>query len=387
MDFDLTSDQIAILGRVRDFCDREVIPRAPQYDLEEKFPWPLIEGLKELGLWGMIFPKRYGGQGLDMATYCLVLEELGRADPSLALTVESHNSLCANHIYLAGDEEQKRAYLPRLTAGEALGAWALTEPGAGSDAAGIISKSRLDGDHWILNGAKTFTTQGSVAGIYVIFACTGQSPGAKSISAFVAEKGTPGLEIGKKEIKMGLRASDTAQLHLVDMKLPAKNLLGRQGRGFIDAMRILDGGRVGISGISLGIARGAVELGIRWVKPRKLRFGIDGSPGLTAAQKLLADLHAETEAVRLLVLKAATLLDRGAPFSHEASMAKLLSGELAMKASTLILDLLGPAGGSMDCPAQKFFRDAKLYQIGEGAANITKAIIALDALGWKKANR
>ncbi|MBI4051732.1 MAG: acyl-CoA dehydrogenase family protein [Elusimicrobia bacterium] len=377
MNFELTPRQKEIQLKVREFCAKEVAPRARGYDLKEEFPWEVVEGLKKLGLLGILFPKKYGGLGLDMVSYCLILEELGRADSSVALTVEAHNSLCSSHIFLAGNEQQKKKYIPKLAKGEVLGAWGLTEPGAGSDASGIKTRARQENGHWVLNGSKTFTTQGSVAGIYVLFAHTSEAMNSRSISAFIAEKGMPGLSVGKKEKKMGLRASDTAQLHLVNLKIPKENLLGRPGRAFIDAMNILDAGRVGISGISIGMSRGVVEEGIRWVKERKKQFKISGdSPGLTAAQKLLADLATEIEAARLLMLKSATLLDQGKPYSKEASMSKLFSGELVMKATTQVLDLFGEYGGTFDCPVQKAFRDSKLYQIGEGSSQIQELIIS-----------
>ncbi|MFH1724358.1 MAG: acyl-CoA dehydrogenase family protein [Elusimicrobiota bacterium] len=374
MNFELSPEHVAVQRKVREFCEREVMPRAKEFDVAEQFPWPLIEGLRELGLLGVIFPKEYGGQGLDTISYCLILEELGRADASLALTVESHNSLCANHIFLAGTDEQRERYLPRLATGEVLGAWALTEPEAGSDAASLRTVSEFDGKQWILNGSKTFTTQGSVAGVCVIFA---RNAGGKGINAFVVEKGAEGLTVGKKEKKMGLRASDTAQLHLHDLRLGPEHLLGEPGRGFNDAMRVLDGGRVGISGVAIGIARGALEEGVRWVRERKREFDIGREwPGLSSAGKLLADVATEVDAARLLTYRAAALHDSGKRFAREASMAKLMSGELAMKATTRLLDLFGPYGASMDCPVQRYFRDAKLYQIGEGSSQIQELILS-----------
>ncbi len=373
MDFKLKPHHLEIQRKVREFCEREVLPRAHEYDIKEQFPWDFVEGAKKLGLFGIFFPKKYGGQELDTVSYCLILEELGRADASLALTVESHNSLCSGHIFLTGNEAQKQKYLSRLARGEVLGAWALTEPGAGSDAASIKTTAVFEGGRWVLNGSKTFTTQGSVAGVYVIMARTGE----KALTAFVCDKGTPGLEVGKKEKKMGIRGSDTAQLHLSGVRLGPEHVLGEPGRAFGDVMRVLDGGRVGISGVAVGIARGALEEGIRWVKPRKHQFKIrPDNPGLTGAQKLLADIATEIDAARLLTLRAALLVDNGERYSKEASMAKLMSGDLAMKAPTLILDLFGPHGALMRNPVQRYFRDAKLYQIGEGSSQIQELIIS-----------
>lgn len=376
MDFTLKPEQVDIRDRVRRFCEEEVMPRAQEHDLQETFPQELVGGLGKLGLLGVLFPKGYGGLGLDHLTYCLILEELGRADASLALTVESHNSLCSNTIYLAGNEAQKKKYLTRLAKGEVLGAWALTEPGAGSDAASLKTRARLNGSEWVLNGSKTFTTQGSVGGVYVIFAQTDERRGGAGITAFVAEKGAPGLEVGKVEHKMGIRASDTAQLHISNLRLGQESVLGEVGKGFRYAMQILDGGRVGISAVSVGIARGALEEGLKWVKSHRKDFRINGDPGLTYAQKLLADLASEIDAARLMVHRAAWLADTGRPFGTEASMAKLLSGELCMKATTQVVDLFGEFGGTLDCPVQRYFRDAKLYQIGEGSTQIQELIIS-----------
>ena len=380
MEFDLGPERLKLQKRVRDFCEGEIIPRAQENDRKEAFPWDLAKKLAREGLFGIVLPRDYGGMGLDALSLCLVLEELGRADAALALTVESHNGLCANHLFLHGNEDQKRRYLPRLATGEALGAWALTEPGAGSDAASIKTRAVTNGSGWILNGSKTFTTQGSVAGIYVIFART-DGNGKPQLTAFVAEKGVPGLGVGKIEKKMGIRASDTAQLHLHQMRLPAENVVGKVGGAFRDAMRVLDAGRVAIAAVSVGIARAALEEGIRRVKARPADYGLDiPSPGLTYAQKTLAQIASEIDAARLLTHRAAWLLDSGKPFAREASMAKLISGDLAMRAATEIVDLIGPEGGSLDSPVQRYFRDAKLYQIGEGSSQIQQLVISRQLL-------
>ena len=375
MDFELSEKHKALQARVRAYCERELAPNSERWDREEKFPWEAVEGLKREGLLGIPFPKEYGGSALDAVSLCLILEELGRVDPAIALTVESHNGLCSNHIFIAGSEAQKKKYLPRLTSGEALGAWALTEPSAGSDANSLKTTAVRRNGGWVINGTKTFTTQGSVAGIYLLFAQTG-----KGLSAFVVEKGTPGLSVGKIEHKMGLRHSDTAQLDFHDMKVGEDQLVGRQDKAFYDAMKVLDAGRVAISGISVGIAHASVAHGTAWVKARLAEFGVGEGPGLTGAQKLLADLATEVEAARLLMFRAAALMDAGKPFSREASMAKLFSGDLAMKAPTMILDLMGPAGALLDNPVQRLFRDAKLYQIGEGSSQIQELIISRQML-------
>lgn len=380
MDFNLTPHHLELQKRVRDFCDQRLAPQAALRDQKEEFSWDTVPLLKEMGFWGIPFPKKYGGMGEDELGLCIILEELGRVDASTALTVESHNGLCSSQIYLHGSEEQRLRYIPRLASGQDLGAWALTEPGAGSDAASIQTRAEFDGVHWVLNGSKTFTTQGSVAGIYVIFAKTSAEfteNGREGLTAFVVEKGTPGLNIGKIEKKMGLRSSDTAQLHLHNLKLPKEAVIGKAGRAFRDAMVVLDGGRVAISAISVGIARAALEEGIYWVKERQSDYGITPeNPGLTYAQRVLAQLASEVDAARLLTWRAAFLMDQKRPYSQEASMAKLISGDLAVRATSEILDLIGPEGSLLNCPVQRFFRDSKLYQIGEGSSQIQQLVIS-----------
>jgi hypothetical protein len=380
MDFDLEPRHIELRERTKQFCDGKLAPGAKGRDGAEEFSWDAVHLLKEFGLFGIPFPKTYGGMGEDAMGLCLILEELGRVDASIALTIESHNGLCSNQIYLHGNEDQRRRYIPRLASGQDLGAWALTEPGAGSDAASIQTRAEFDGKNWILNGSKTFTTQGSVAGIYVIFAKTSAEfteSGREGLTAFVVEKGTPGLSVGKIEKKMGLRSSDTAQLHLHNLQLSPEAIIGKAGRAFRDAMIVLDGGRVAISGISVGIARAALEEGIQWVRNHKEECGISAeNPGLTSAQRTLAQLASEIDAARLLTWRAAYLMDQKRPYSQEASMAKLISGDLVVRATSEILDLVGPEGASMDYPVQRFFRDSKLYQIGEGSSQIQQLVIA-----------
>lgn len=381
MNFDLSPQHLDLQRRVREFCETEVVPRAQKHDEEGVFHWATVPGLRKLGLFGIIFPKKYGGQELDTLSLCVVLEELGRADAAMALTIESHNGLCTNHIFMHGNEAQRQKYLPRLCSGEALGAWALTEPQQGSDAASLKTTAAKQADgSWILNGSKTFTTQGSVAGVYVIFAqTTGKDNGLgrDGLTAFVFEKGHPGLQVGKVEHKMGIRSSDTAQLHLSNCRATPEQVVGTPGRAFRDAMKILDAGRVAISGISVGIARASVEEGLKWVRPRKEAYGIvPDSAGLTFAGKVLAQLASEVDAARLLMYRSAWLMDEGRPFSKEASMAKLISGDLAMRAPTEVLDVIGPEGARLDHPVQRFFRDAKLYQIGEGSSQIQQLVIS-----------
>ncbi|MFN3477131.1 MAG: acyl-CoA dehydrogenase family protein, partial [Candidatus Methylomirabilales bacterium] len=272
MDFELTEAQRAIQEMVRDFAAKEIMPKAAEYDERAEFPWEIFRKLAELNLLGMIIPQEYSGAGMDYISYAIALEELARADGAIALSVEAHNSLAAYHIYLAGTEEQRRKYLVPLAKGEVIGAWALTEPQAGSDAGSLRTTAILKGDRWILNGAKTFTTHGTVAGIYVVMASTDPAQGGKGISAFIVEKGTPGFRHGKKENKLGMRASDTAQLFFEGAEVPRENLLGKLHRGFIDALKVLDGGRVGIAALSVGLARAALEESIKYAKART-QFG------------------------------------------------------------------------------------------------------------------
>lgn len=371
----------ARVGRQNDFLLKlraaleKELPRLSQYCAQEQFAWDSVKALAHLGVWGMVFPKEYGGLGLSHSAYVQALEEFGRVDSSLALTAESHNSLCGNSIVMAGNEEQKRRYLPRMAKGEIMGAWALTEPEAGSDAKSLKTRAELKDGAWILNGSKTFTTQGSVGGVYVIFAQTTANTQDQGISAFVAEPGQ-GLEIGKVEKKMGLRASDTAQIHLVNFKIPKANLLGTLGRGFPLAMKILEAGRVAISGVSLGMARSAIEEALRYLsgKPKEIP-GAQG-PGVRASHKVLAQYTARLHAVRLLTLQAAELLDQNKPFAFYGSMAKLLSGELAMQASTEMMNLIGDKTVLMGDQTGKQFLDGKLYQIGEGTSEIQALLIS-----------
>ena len=376
------TDEEKVVAKVRHILETEVLQKSKEYDRKEEFPWDCVKALAPAGVWGVLFPKEYGGLGLSHKTYVQILEELGRIDPSLALTAESHNSLCGNTILMFGNESQKKKYLTPMASGKSMGAWALTEPEAGSDAKSIKTTAELQGNHWIINGSKTFTTQGSVAGVYVIFAVTTPGGADQGISAFVTEK-VPGIEIGKKEKKMGLRGSDTAQLHLINLKIPKKNLLGNLNRGFQMAMKVLDAGRVAISGISLGMARGALEEAIKRVtdpklktQNSKLKIHNENAVGLTAARKMIANYAARLHAARLLALFAADLIDQKKRFAFYGSMAKLISGELAISAPTDLMDLLGEDAMRFDNHVAKLFRDAKLYQIGEGTSEIQGLIIS-----------
>jgi alkylation response protein AidB-like acyl-CoA dehydrogenase len=379
MDFTLNEAQRAVQEVVRDFARREIIPKAAGYDQREEFPWETIRGVATLGLLGVLVPEKYGGTGMNYVSYVAVLEELGRADASVALTVEAHNSLAVNHILLFGTEEQKQRYLPPLAKGEMLSAWALTEPGSGSDAAAMRTTAVRQDDTYVLTGTKNFITSGSIAGVYVILAKSDPTGGSHGISAFILEKGTPGFSVGRREKKLGVRASDTAQLILDHVRLPAENLLGELHHGFLDALQVLDGGRIGIAALAVGLARGAMEESIAYSKQR-VQFGRPIS-AFQAIQFKLADMATTIDAARLLTYRAATLADQGKPFTKEASMAKVYSAEAAVAAATQAIQIHGGYGYTVEYPVERYLRDAKLCEIGEGTSEIQRLIIAREIVG------
>lgn len=379
MDFQLTEAQRAIREAIREFAEREIRPAAHLYDEKGEFPWEIVNKMGSLGLMGMLFPEEYGGAGMDYVSYTLALEEIARQDGGLALTVASHNSLCSNHIYLAGTGEQKRKYLLPLARGEKLGAWALTEPGSGSDAGALQATAVRKGDRWILNGTKNFITQGSVASVYVVMTITNRSLEKRGISAFILEKGTPGFRSGRKETKLGVRCSDTAQLIMEDAEVPAENLLGEINHGFMDTLEILNGGRIGIAAMALGLARGALEESIKYAKERH-QFG-QPIGRFQAIQWKLADMATEIEAARLLTHRAAALKDRGFPTTKESAMAKLFASEIGMHACTQAIQIHGGYGYLRDFPVERYFRDVKLTEIGEGTSEIQRLVIARELLG------
>ncbi len=383
MDFQLTEAQRAIRAAIREFAEREIRPAAHLYDEKGEFPSEIVNKMASLGLMGMIFPEEYGGAAMDYVSYALALEEIARQDGGIALTVASHNSLCSNHIYLAGTEEQKRKYLLPLTRGERLGAWALTEPGSGSDAGALQTTAVRKGDRWILNGTKNFITQGSVASVYVIMAITTRNLEKRGVSAFILEKGTPGFRPGRKEAKLGVRCSDTAQLIMEDAEVPAENLLGEINHGFMDTLTILDGGRIGIAAMALGLARGALEESVKYAKERH-QFG-QPIGRFQAIQWKLADMVTEIEAARLLTHRAAAMKDRGLPTTKESAMAKLFASEVGMRACTQAIQVHGGYGYLRDFPVERYFRDVKLTEIGEGTSEIQRLVIARELLGrgWK----
>jgi alkylation response protein AidB-like acyl-CoA dehydrogenase len=376
--FVLTEDQEALRREIRHFAAREIAPFIMEWDEKSEFPVAAVKKLGEMGLLGVIFPSEYGGAGMGYVDYVLAIEELSAVDGSIGLTVAAHNSLGSNHIFLAGNEEQRRRYLPKLATGQSLAAWGLTEPGSGSDAGGARTTAVRKGNRWILNGTKTFITNGHFADVLVVIAVTDKSKGTHGLSAFVVEKDTKGFRAGKKENKLGLRASDTSELIFEDCEIPAENLLGAEGEGFVDAMRILDGGRISIAALSLGIARGALDAALRYVKERR-QFG-KAIAEFQGIQWKLADMATELDAARLLTQRAALLKDAGRRITRESAMAKLFASEVAVQICNEAVQLFGGYGFIKDYPAEKFYRDVKLCTIGEGTSEIQRMVIAREIL-------
>ncbi len=376
--FALTDEQEQLRKEIRDFAAREIAPNVMRWDEASEFPHEVVKKLGEMGLMGVIFPVELGGAGLGYVDYALAVEELSAVDGSIGIIVASHNSLCTNHIFVAGNEAQKSKYIPLLASGKWLGAWGLTEPGSGSDAGSARTSAVRKGDRWVLNGNKTFITNGHYADISVIIAVTDKSQGTRGLSAFVVEKGTPGFRPGKKENKLGLRASDTSELIFEDCEIPADNLLGKEGEGFIDSMRILDGGRISIAALSLGIGRGAYDAARSYVKQRH-QFGkaISEFQGI---QWKLADMATQLDAARLLTQRAAVMKDAGQKTTLESSMAKLMASEVAVRVCDEAVQLHGGYGFIKDYPVEKFYRDVKLCTIGEGTSEIQRLIIAREIL-------
>jgi alkylation response protein AidB-like acyl-CoA dehydrogenase len=376
--FTLTEDQEQLRSAIRKFAAREIAPNIMRWDEASEFPAEVVKQLGEMGLLGIIFPAEYGGAGMGYVDYMLAIEELSAVDGSIGIIVAAHNSLCTNHIFLAGNEEQRRKYVPRLASGEWLGAWGLTEPGSGSDASAARTTATHTGQGWVINGSKTFITNGGHADVVVVIAVTDRTQGTHGLSAFVVEKGTPGFRAGKKENKLGLRASDTSELIFEECAIPEENLLGKLGEGFIDSMRILDGGRISIAALSLGIARGALDASLKYVKERR-QFG-KAIAEFQGIQWKLADMATELDAARLLTQRAAVLKDAGQRVTRESSMAKLYASEVAVRICDEAVQLHGGYGFIKDYPAEKFYRDVKLCTIGEGTSEIQRMVIAREIL-------
>jgi alkylation response protein AidB-like acyl-CoA dehydrogenase len=382
VDFSFTDEQNQLRRSIREFAEGEIAPHVMEWDEASKFPIEIMPKLAEMGLLGVIFPEQYGGAGLGYVEYVIAIEELSRIDGSVGIIVAAHNSLCSNHIFKFGTEEQKKKYLTPLAQGKKIGAWSLTEPEAGSDAGGTRTTAKRDGNNWVINGSKTFCTNGHYADYAVVMALTDKSKNSHGISAFIVEKGTPGFKPGKKENKLGLRASDTSELIFTDCKVPAENMLGAEGEGFIGSLKILDGGRISIAALGLGMAQGALDAAIKYSKQRK-QFGQTISE-FQAIQFKLADMATQVEAARLLVYQAAWLADRkDVRFTRESSMAKLFSSEVAVRVANECVQIHGGYGFIKDYPAEKFYRDVKLCTIGEGTSEIQKLVIARQLLGKK----
>jgi alkylation response protein AidB-like acyl-CoA dehydrogenase len=378
MDFQLTEEQALLRKTVRDFAEAEIAPHSREWDERQEFPRELFGRLGELGLAGVCWPEEYGGSALSTLDWAIVMEELARVDAGVALSLAAHHGLCSAHINLAGSEEQKRRFLPPLARGEKVGCWGLTEPGSGSDAGGMRTTAVREGACWVLNGSKTFITNGRIADTAVVMAVTDRAAGKKGISAFVVERGTRGFRPGKKEDKLGVRSSDTSELWFEDCRVPAGNLLGREGLGFVDTLKILDRGRIGIAAFSVGIARAALEASIRYSRERT-QFG-HPIADFQAVQFKIADMATKTDAARLLTWRAAAMADAVQPHTAESSMAKLFATEIAVENALEAIQVHGGYGYLKEYPVERYLRDAKLGTIGEGTSEVQRLVIARQLL-------
>lgn len=378
MDFRLSAEQEQIRDMVREFAEKEIRPHIMEWDEAQHFPIDVMKKLGELGMLGVIFPEEYGGAGLSYIDYVNVIEELGAVESGIALAVAAHNSLCTGHIFVAGSEEQKQKYMPKLTSGEWIGCWALTEPGSGSDAAAMRTVATRDGDDWVLNGTKNFITNATHADVAVVMAITDREDPKGSITAFVVEMDQEGIRPGKKENKLGMRISDTAELALEDCRVTADGVLGEVGRGFVGAMKTLDGGRISIGALALGIARGAYEAARAYAKERTA-FGKQIAE-YQAIQFMLADMATEIDAARLLCHRAAATKDAGEHVTTQSAMAKLYASEVAVRATEKGVQIFGGYGFVKEYPAEKYYRDVKLCTIGEGTSEIQRMVIARNIL-------
>jgi alkylation response protein AidB-like acyl-CoA dehydrogenase len=375
---ELNENQIIIRDTIREFAEKNIRPVIMKYDESQEFPMEIIKQLGELGFLGILIPEEYGGAGLGYIEFAIIIEELARVDPSITLSVAAHNGLGTNHLYRFGNEEQRKKYLPDLTSGKKIAAWGLTESVSGSDAAGLKSIAEKKDGYYLLNGSKTFTTHGTVGDITVIMAITDKTKGKKGISAFILEKEMEGYVVGKKENKLGMRASDTTQLTFDDCKIPFENLLGQEGEGFIQAMKILEGGRISIAALSIGLAQGCLDASIKYSNERK-QFGKHLSE-FQSIQFKLAEIHTNIEAARMLTYRAAHKKDKGESIIKEAAMAKLFASEIAEKAASEAVQIHGGYGFTKDYPVEKFYRDVKLCTIGEGTSEVQRIVIAKDLL-------
>ncbi|HAB51621.1 MAG: acyl-CoA dehydrogenase [Ignavibacteria bacterium RIFOXYB2_FULL_35_12] len=375
---DFTENQTLIKNTIKEFAEKNIKPYIMQFDESQEFPMEIMRQLGELGFMGILFPEEYDGAGLGYVEYALIVEELAKVDPSISLSVAAHNGLCTNHIYQYANNEQKKKYLPDLATGKKIGAWGLTESSSGSDAASLKSIAVKSGGKYILNGSKTFITHGTVGEIAVVMAITDKEKDKKGISAFILEKGMKGFIAGKKENKLGMRASDTTQLIFDNCEIPDENLLGNEGEGFSQAMIILEGGRISIAALSVGLAQGCLDACTKYSKERK-QFGKSLSE-FQATQFKLSQMATNIEAARLLTYRAAAMKDQGKPNTKEAAMAKLFASEIAEKCANDAVQIFGGYGYMKDYPVEKFYRDVKLLTIGEGTSEIQRIVIARDYL-------
>ena len=378
MDFRPSEEQVLLRRSVREFAETEMRPHVREWDQDQHFPVALMPKLAALGLLGIQFPEQYGGAGMSAVDYCICIEELARVDPAVSLSVAAHNGLCSSHIALVGREAQTQAFLVPLARGEKIGAWGLTESTSGSDAAGMRTAAVRAGNCWVLNGAKTFTTHGRVGDVMVVMAITDRAAGTKGVSAFIVEHGTPGMAPGKKEDKLGMRASDTSEVLFDNCRIPADQLLGAEGQGFVDTMQVLEAGRIGIAALAVGLAQGAYEAALSYARERRA-FG-KTIASFQAIQWKLADAATKIEAARLLTYHAAYLKQHGRRTTLESSMAKLYASETAVKVADDCVQIHGGYGFVKDYPAEKYFRDVKLTTIGEGTSEIQRLVIARQLL-------
>jgi alkylation response protein AidB-like acyl-CoA dehydrogenase len=374
MDFRPTDEQQLLRRSVREFAETEIRPHVREWDEQQRFPRELVPKMAALGLLGIQFAEQYGGAGMSGLEYCICIEEIARVDPAVALSLAAHNGLCSSHISLFGTEEQKQRFLAPLARGEKVGAWGLTESTSGSDAAGMRTTATRAGQCWVLNGSKTFTTHGTVGDIMVVMAVTDRAAGSKGISAFIVERDSPGRTPGKKEDKLGMRASDTSEVRFEGCRVPADQMLGAEGHGFVNTMQVLDAGRIGIAALSVGLAQGAYEAALAYARERKA-FGKTIS-SFQAIQFKLADAATRIEAARLLTYRAAFMKEQGQRTTLESSMAKLYASEIAVRVAEECVQIHGGYGFVKDYPAEKYFRDVKLMTIGEGTSEIQRIVIA-----------
>ncbi len=376
--FGITETQKMIAETVRDFSEQHIRPNIMKWDESQHFPVDVMKQLGELGLLGVLVPESYGGAGLTYDEYVTAIVELGRVDPSIALSMAAHNSLCTGHIMQFGNEDQKSKYLPKLASGEWIGAWGLTEVGTGSDAGGMNTTAVRDGDHWVINGSKNFITHGLSGDVAVVIVRTGEKGDSRGMTAFVVEKGTEGFRGGRKEDKLGMRASETTELIFENCRVPHSNMLGNEGEGFIQAMKVLDGGRISIAALSIGVAKGAYDAAVKYSKERE-QFGKPIGQFQAIAFKL-ADMATEIDAAELLTYRAAFLKNNGHNVTTEGAQAKLYASEVCVRVANEAVQIFGGYGFTKDFPVEKFYRDAKLCTIGEGTSEIQKLVISKNIL-------